>query len=433
MTQTIEVGLLGFGTVGSGVITRLTKAAAKIEQTQGLRLHLAAVAVHHLNAPRVVELPIGTRLTDSIQSVVTDAHIQIVVEVMGTLVTAEAAIVAALEHGKSVITANKDLMATAGERLVALAEQQHCDLFYEASVAGGIPILRTLTDSYATDNVQQVAGIINGTANYILSAMTATGQSYEQALAAAQAAGYAESDPTNDVSGLDTSYKLMILSQFAFGQALTLRQIRPIGITTLTATACQQAAQAGWQLKLLAEAQQRVGQLYCRVAPVAVPNQSALSQVSGVQNGVAIVSQAIGHSLYTGPGAGSSATANSVLTDVLVAAQHLAQGTVGKAFNQNHAQLPVRALADTAQAYLLFTRSAPLTLQKYANEAHFSIKRQTENCYQTSVLTRLQRDDLLATVASNQVTAIPIAFSTQWAGQTQATVRPAVNFAVSLN
>ncbi|MFC6202073.1 homoserine dehydrogenase [Lactiplantibacillus nangangensis] len=305
MTQTIEVGMLGLGTVGSGVVMRLTQAATKIEQTQGIRLHLAAVAVHHLNAPRAVTLPIGTRLTDKIATVVTDPHIQIVIEVMGTLATAEAAIVAALQHGKSVITANKDLIATAGPRLIALAQRQQCDLFYEASVAGGIPILRTLTDSYATDQVQQVAGIINGTANYILSAMTATGATYAEALAAAQRAGYAEADPTNDVSGLDTTYKLMILSQFAFGQGLTISQIQPQGITMITAAACQQAAQSGWQVKLLAQAQLQVGQLYCRVAPVAVPNTLALSQINGVQNGVAVRSQAIGQSLYTGPGAGA--------------------------------------------------------------------------------------------------------------------------------
>lgn len=431
MTQTIEVGMLGFGTVGSGVIMRLTQAAAKIEQTQGIRLHLAAVAVHHLNAPRAVTLPIGTRLTDSLATVVTDPHIQIVIEVMGTLATAEAAIVAALQHGKSVITANKDLIATAGSRLIALAQRQHCDLFYEASVAGGIPILRTLTDSYATDQVQQVAGIINGTANYILSAMTATGATYAQALAAAQRAGYAEADPTNDVSGLDTTYKLMILSQFAFGQGLTISQIQPHGITAITATACQQAAQAGWQVKLLAQAQLQAGQLYCRVAPVAVPNTLALSQINGIQNGVAVRSQAIGQSLYTGPGAGSTATANSVLNDVIVAAHRWLQQTRGTAFNPNRAHYPVRALSQVPQAYLLFTTSSVLTLQKCANEGDFSINRRNESCYETSVLTPTQLAHLTGTLGHGQVTALPIAFSTQWPASVKPSVRSNVKLAIS--
>jgi len=413
MTTTIAVGMLGLGTVGSGVGMRLTQAARKIEQTQGLRLRLAAVAVHHLNAPRAVTLPIGTRLTDSIEAVVTDPKIQLVIEVMGTLKTAEQAIVTALQHGKSVITANKDLMATAGERLTALAQRQHCDLFYEASVAGGIPILRTLTDSYATDQVTAVAGIINGTANYILSAMTA-GKTYSQALAAAQRAGYAEADPTNDVGGLDTTYKLMILSQFAFGQQLTIDQLAPQGITQLTAEACQQAAQAGWQVKLLAQAQRFGDQLACRVAPVAVPQTTALSQVKGVQNGVAVTSQAIGDSLYTGPGAGSTATANSVLNDVIVAAQQLVRQTRGRAFNQNHADLTVTRLADLPQRYLIFTDSSVLKLQRAASEGDFSLKRHTADCYETSVLTTAQLRQLAGDLAGDgrELTALPIAFST---------------------
>lgn len=266
MTTTIEVGMLGLGTVGSGVVERLTRSAAKIEQTQGIRLHLAAVAVNHLNAPRTVQLPIGTRLTDSLTNVVCDRKIQLVIEVMGTVATAKKAIVAALNQGKAVVTANKDLIATAGPELAALAKKQGCDLFYEASVAGGIPILRTLTDSYVTDNVQAVSGIINGTANYMLSAM-ATGQSYEQALATAQAAGYAEANPTNDVAGIDAAYKLMILSRFAFGQELSLPQIAPTGITHLSASICRLAAENGWQIKLLAQIQRHGSGLYCRVAP----------------------------------------------------------------------------------------------------------------------------------------------------------------------
>ncbi|ETY73629.1 homoserine dehydrogenase [Lactiplantibacillus fabifermentans T30PCM01] len=416
MTQTIEVGMLGLGTVGSGVVARLTRAATKIEQTQGLRLHLATVAVHHLRAPRAVQLPVGTRLTDDWQQVVTDPRIQLVIEVMGTIATAKAAIIAALTHGKSVVTANKDLMATNGEQLIALAQRQGCDLFYEASVAGGIPILRTLTDSYATDQVQRVAGIINGTANYILTAMTSQGQSYQTALTAAQQAGYAEADPTNDVTGLDTAYKLCILSQFAFGQTVDLTRLQPTGITALTATDCQQAQQAGYQLKLLAQAERHGSNLYVRVAPTAIPQTSALSQVAGVQNGVAITSDAIGDSLYTGPGAGSTATANSVLNDVLVAANHLVTATRGLAFNRNHVQLRVHALDQLPQRYLLVSSLSRLTLQTYANEVDFSIQPTAGPALITTAVTPTQLAQLQRLTTINgqaQVTAIPIAFSTQ--------------------
>ncbi|RRK11509.1 homoserine dehydrogenase [Lactiplantibacillus garii] len=411
MTTTIEVGMLGLGTVGSGVVERLSRAAVKIEQTQGLRFHLATVAVNHLNAPRTVSLPLGTQLTDSIDAVVTDPQIQLVIEVMGTLTTAKRAITTALKHGKSVVTANKDLIATAGETLVRLAQREGCDLFYEASVAGGIPILRTLTDSYATDTVQSVAGIINGTANYVLSAMTRTGQTYEQALRAAQRAGYAEADPTNDVGGLDATYKLIILSRFAFGQSLTVEQVRPVGITAVTTSQCQLAATSGWQLKLLAQAQRHGNQLYCRVAPVAVGDGRALSRVNGVQNGVAISSQAIGESLYTGPGAGSTATANSVLNDVIAAGQRLRLGTRGPAFNRNAGQLGVKRFDQLPQAYLLFTTLPSAVMADYANEAHFSLKPLSRGSYQTSTLSPVQLAQLQATRA---ITAIPIADSVAW-------------------
>ncbi|AVK60861.1 homoserine dehydrogenase [Lactobacillus sp. CBA3605] len=424
MATTIEVGLLGLGTVGSGVVTRLTQAMTRIEQQQGVHFHLAMVAVHHFKQARSVTLPVGTRLTTALQAVVTAPEIQIVIEVMGTITTAKAAIISAFQHGKSVVTANKDLMALAGPELVALAQYYQVDLFYEASVAGGIPILRTLADSYATDEIQQVVGIINGTANYILSAMTA-GQPYDQALASAQAAGYAEANPTNDVLGLDATYKLMILSQFAFGQALTVAEIQPVGIDTLTAAQCQQAASAGWQLKLLAQAQQRQGRLYCRVAPVAVAQTVPISQVAGVQNGIAVTSEALGATLYTGPGAGGAATANSVLNDLLVAASHLIQHTSGRAFNANQATLPVTNLRTVPQAYLVFTTVA------IGRPVAANIQQRTANCYQTIVVTPSQLATIvwqLVRQGAGPVTTVPIAFSTSWAStSTVQPVRPSVN------
>lgn len=426
MTTTIEVGMLGLGTVGSGVVERLTQAARKIEQTQGIRLHLAAVAVNHLNAPRAVKLPIGTRLTDSLTNVVCDQRIQLIIEVMGTVATAKSAIKAALNQGKSVVTANKDLIATAGAELTALARRQHCDLFYEASVAGGIPILRTLTDSYATDNIQSVNGIINGTANYILSAMTA-GQTYDDALAAAQAAGYAEADPTNDVGGIDTAYKLMILSRFAFGQGLTFQQVAPVGITGLSATICQTVAQHGWQIKLLAQATQHNQQLYCRVAPVAVAQTQPLSEIAGVQNAIAVQSDAIGASLYTGPGAGSTATANSVLNDVIVAAQHLVNGqsAVNTALPVN--QGAVTNLADLPQDYLVVGAKAVSAVQVYANEVDFSLQTLAPDCLQLNALTARQRQQVARQV---QVTLVPIAGTVRWPAATKNAITTPVHVAI---
>ena len=426
MTTTIEVGMLGLGTVGSGVVERLTRSTAKIEQTQGIRLHLAAVAVNHLNAHRSVQLPIGTRLTDSLTNVVCDRKIQLIIEVMGTVATAKAAIVAALNQGKAVVTANKDLIATAGPELAALAKKQGCDLFYEASVAGGIPILRTLTDSYVTDNVQAVSGIINGTANYILSAMAA-GQSYEQALATAQAAGYAEADPTNDVAGIDAAYKLMILSRFAFGQELSLSQIAPTGLTHLSASICRIAAENGWQVKLLAQIQQQGAGLYCRVAPVAVPTDQPLSQIKGVQNAVAVQSEAIGTSLYTGPGAGSTATANSVLNDVLVAAKHLINGYHTVRNHKSAVSLTVTRFDQLPQAYLGFGTLTPATVKHYADEADFSVKTVADDCYQITGLSVVARQKLCADLP---LTLVPIAGTTDWQQVAENPITTPVNVAI---
>ena len=426
MTTTIEVGMLGLGTVGSGVVERLTRSAAKIEQTQGIRLHLAAVAVNHLNAPRTVQLPIGTRLTDSLTNVVCDRKIQLVIEVMGTVAIAKKAIVAALNQGKAVVTANKDLIATAGPELAALAKKQGCDLFYEASVAGGIPILRTLTDSYVTDNVQAVSGIINGTANYMLSAM-ATGQSYEQALATAQAAGYAEADPTNDVAGIDAAYKLMILSRFAFEQELSLPQIAPTGITHLSASVCRLAAENGWQIKLLAQIQRHGSGLYCRVAPVAVPVDQPLSQINGVQNAVAVQSEAIGTSLYTGPGAGSTATANSVLNDVLVAAKHLINGYRMIRNQKRSVSLTVTRFDQLPQTYLGIGPVAPEAVKYYANEADFSVKTIADDCYQITGLSAVKRKKLRTNLP---LTLIPIAGTTDWKQVTENSITSPINVAI---
>lgn len=353
MTTTIEVGMLGLGTVGSGVVERLTRSATKIEQTQGIRLHLAAVAVNHLNAHRSVQLPIGTRLTDSLTNVVCDQQIQLIIEVMGTVATAKAAIVAALNQGKAVVTANKDLIATAG---------------------------------------------------------------------------YAEADPTNDVAGVDAAYKLMILSRFAFGQELTLSQIRPVGITSLPAADCQLAAENGWGVKLLAQIQQHVTGLYCRVAPVAIPtNQSLLSQINGVQNAIVIQSEAIGTGLYTGPGAGSTATANSVLNDVLVAAKHLISDHQAVRNPEPAAPLTVARLDQLTQTYLGFSTVSQKELKRRANEADFSVEFITANCYRIAALSAVQRDKLRAELPIN---LIPIANTTVWPQTSENTITTPVNVAI---
>ncbi|MCI1974900.1 MAG: homoserine dehydrogenase [Limosilactobacillus sp.] len=352
--QTITIGLLGLGTVGSGVAKLLQEHAAKIEQTTNVHFVLKRVAVAHLNKPRKVSLPAETSLTDQIDEVINDPKIQIVIETMGTINLARHAIIQAIYNHKSVITANKDLLAIDGPQLARLAQSRHVDFLYEASVAGGIPILRVLSSSLVTDQVSQVTGIINGTANYILSAMTKDSVSYEKALMAAQAKGYAEANPTNDVKGIDTANKLSILSQFAFGKALNPKKLGVHGIDQLTAEQLTSAKQFGYTIKLLAIAKRLDNQLYTFVGPTLIKQNDQLAKIDGVQNAVAIKSNALGSSVYTGPGAGAKPTANSILSDLVAAANDILDYDCGSAaFNNYHEVLKPHKLSELPQSYLI--------------------------------------------------------------------------------
>lgn len=351
--QTITIGLLGLGTVGGGVVKLLQEHAPKIEQTTGVHFVLKRVAVAHLNKPRKVELPPETVLTDQLDTVINDPEIQIIVETMGTVNLARHAITQAIYNHKSVITANKDLLAIDGPQLAQLAKSRHVDFLYEASVAGGIPILRVLSSSLVTDQITQVAGIINGTANYILSAMASDGVSYDKALMDAQAKGYAEANPTNDVKGIDAANKLSILSQFAFGKALDPTQLGVRGIDQLTAAQLASAKQFSYVIKLLAIANRLGDHLYTFVGPSLVDHDDQLAQINGVQNAVAVQSNALGSSVYTGPGAGAKPTANSILSDLAAAANDILDYDCGSAFNNYHEELVPCKLNSVPQEYLI--------------------------------------------------------------------------------
>lgn len=352
--ETIKIGLLGLGTVGSGVVNLLQEHAAKIEQTSNIHFVLKRVAVAHLDKPRDVTLPDTTALTDQIEEVIDDPEIQIVVETMGTVNLARKAITRAIYNHKSVITANKDLLAIDGPRLAQLAKSRHVDFLYEASVAGGIPILRVLSSSLVTDQISQVTGIINGTANYILSAMTDENLSYEKALIAAQQKGYAEANPTNDVKGIDTANKLSILSQFAFGKALSPQALAPRGVDRLTSAQLASAHHFGYVIKLLAIAKRNDQDLSTFVGPALVEQSAPLAQVKGVQNAIEVKSHALGSSVYTGPGAGARPTANSILSDLVATAKDILDYDCGSAaFNNYHNDLTAHSLTDQPQSYLI--------------------------------------------------------------------------------
>lgn len=308
----IEIALLGLGTVGSGILKIIKNNQKKIKQTSGEEIVIKKALVRnlkkHQNMAKEVEL------TTNFDDILHDAEIKIVVELMGDLHPAKECISNA---GKNVVTANNDLMATFGSELIALAAKNKCDLMYEASVADGIPILRTLSTSYASDKISEIHGIINGTANYILSQMGEKGLSYDKALKNAQKFSFAEADTTNDVTGKDAAYNIVILSKFAFGIKISINDFTIEGINHLQKFDIEQAQAMGYVIKLIGIAKNIAGKLFVKVAPCLLPNNAIMAHVKNEINALQIKSKSYGTAIFTGPGAGSLATANSVMSDVI--------------------------------------------------------------------------------------------------------------------
>ncbi|GLB47353.1 hypothetical protein WR164_13320 [Philodulcilactobacillus myokoensis] len=316
----INIGILGLGTVGIGIVQLLKKRQAKIKNIYGVHFNLKTIAVRDVNKKRNVELPANTKLCDDDSKVIDDPDIQIVIEVTGNVDGAYHAIQRAMQSGKSVITANKEMLASHINDLNTIAKNNQVNFFYEASVAGGIPILRVLSESILTDSFEQVNGIINGTSNYILSEMLTNQADYHQVLEAAQQLGYAEANPRNDVKGYDAAYKLSILSYLIFGQFLPVSKIRLQGIDQISIEDLKAAQNDGYKIKLIANLKRKHKQLTASVVPTAIKKDEQLANVDGVQNAIQVTSDALGRTTYTGAGAGSLPTANSVLSDLIASA-----------------------------------------------------------------------------------------------------------------
>lgn len=350
--EDIKIGLVGLGTVGSGVLQMLTSNQDKIANITGRSLTVKTIVVHNIDKPRTVDLT-GIQLTSDLNAIMDDPEIQIVVEVMGGIHPAKEIITQLLQAGKHVVTANKDLIANAGEELATTARDTHTDLMYEASVAGGIPILRTIVNSFAADHILEVKGIVNGTTNYILTQMQQHGRSYEEALQQAQKLGFAEADPTNDVAGIDAAYKMIILSQFAFGTQLSLDKMAVTGIDNVQLDDVTQAAELGYTVKLLGVAKRIDDGVFAEVAPVLVPSDHPLATINNENNAVMVTGQAVGETLFYGPGAGGLPTANSVLSDIISESKNIALGTTGNGFNNYQTQTQYADPADILYPYYL--------------------------------------------------------------------------------
>src|SRR5882757_10063718 len=350
----IGVAVLGLGNVGSEVVRIIGESADDLTARIGAPLVLRGIGVRRVADDRGV--PIGL-LTNNVEELVSRDDVDIVVELMGPLEPARKAILAGLEQGKSVVTANKALMAVSTGELAQAAEHAHVDLYFEAAVAGAIPVIRPLTQSLAGDTVLRVAGIVNGTTNYILSEMDSTGADYAAALADASALGYAEADPTADVEGYDAAAKAAILASIAFHTRVTADDVYREGITKVTPADFESARALGCTIKLLAicerittdEGQQRVS---ARVYPALVPLSHPLATVSGAFNAVVVEAAAAGRLMFYGQGAGGAPTASAVTGDLVMAARNRVLGSRGPK-ESKYAQLPVAPMGLISTRYFV--------------------------------------------------------------------------------
>jgi len=313
--QEIQIGLLGLGTVGSGVIQILTQNDDDISNRTDSHIKIKKVLVRNLQTPRSVSG--NFVLTDKPEDILQDPDIDIIVEVMGGIEPARTYILEALHQGKNVVTANKDLLALHGHELLDVAKEAGKDLYFEASVAGGIPIIAALKQSLAANRISTVIGIINGTTNYILTSMTEQGRDYEEVLKEAQTLGYAEADPSSDVDGLDAARKLAILSSIAFNSRVTINDVYVDGISRITADDIAYASELNSCIKLLAIAKHQPDGLEIRVHPAILPKSHPLASVGGVFNAIYVIGDAVGETMFFGRGAGSLPTGSAVVSDII--------------------------------------------------------------------------------------------------------------------
>jgi len=349
--QVVRVGLLGCGHVGSALVRLLAEQGDEIESRAGVRLELGRIAVRNLARDRDVPVPASTFTHDALE-VVTDPDIDLVVEVIGGIEPARELIVEALKAGKPVVTANKELLANVGKELFETAEGAGVDLLFEASVAGGIPIIRPLRESLAGDRIRRVTGIVNGTTNYILTRMTEAGVSFQEALAEAQTLGFAERDPTADVEGFDAAAKVAIVASIAFGARVVAGDVYREGISELSAADIASARELGYVVKLLAVAEEDPAGIAVRVHPTMIPVEHPLASVRESFNALFIEADAVGELMLYGRGAGGGPTASAVLGDTIDAAKNLVSAARGATVGAL-ARKPVRPIdAVESQFYL---------------------------------------------------------------------------------
>jgi homoserine dehydrogenase len=353
--EPIRLGLIGCGTVGTGVARLLLQQHELLLARVGIPLHLARVADLDTTLDRGLHFEPNIFTTDAWQ-IVNDPQIDIVIEMIGGETLAKDLIVAAIGNGKHVVTANKALLARHGNQLFETAAQRGVDLAFEASVCGCMPIIKTLREALVANRIGAMIGILNGTSNYILSKISAEQIPFETALAEAQANGYAEADPTLDIQGFDAAHKLAILTALAYGTPINFDDIYVEGITGITPLDIQLAAEFGYRIKLLAISKCQNGQIDVRVHPTMIPMDNILSNVSGTLNAITVSGHAVGDLFLSGHGAGMMPTASAVLSDIVDLARNIRHGSIGRipllGHRKPHSQPPLlKPLAENVMRY----------------------------------------------------------------------------------
>lgn len=352
--MTIKIALLGFGTVAKGIPYLLKENQHKLLSLEGEDTVIDKVLVRdNESRQRFINQGFTYNFVTEINTILQDPQIDIVVELMGGIEPAKTYLSQALGFGKHIVTANKDLIALHGKELMDLADARGLALFYEGAVAGGIPILRTLSHSFASDKMTRLLGILNGTSNFMLTKMFEEGWSYEQALKKAQELGYAESDPTNDVEGIDTAYKATILSQFGFGMPIDFDDVNYKGISSIRSEDVEVAQEMGFAIKLVADLRETPTGISVDVSPTLISQKHPLAAVNHVMNAVFIESIGIGQSLFYGPGAGQNPTATSVLADIIDISRSIRSQIKIKPMNTYHCPCRLSMQSDIFNEYYL--------------------------------------------------------------------------------
>ena len=349
--KNIKVALLGSGTVGTGVYKLIERQREELPHKVGAGLTVSKVLVRDKNKKRDGIDP--SVLTDQWEDIITDDEIQIVVEVMGGIEPARTYITEALQAGKNVVTANKDLMAVHGGELLDIASHNGCDLLFEASVAGGIPIIRPLKQCLAGNYISEAMGIVNGTTNFILTKMTHEGMEFDEALALATELGYAEADPTADIEGYDAGRKMAIMASIAFNSRVTFDDVYTEGITNITAKDIKYAEAMGCTIKLLGVAKNTESGIEVRVHPMLIPSDHPLATVNDSFNAVFVHGDAVGDTMFYGRGAGELPTASAVVGDVMDVTRNIVWNCTGRIGWSAYKELPIKEFADVKNRFFI--------------------------------------------------------------------------------